>query len=127
MNNFKTIKQTNGPDLSYANVDLIEKDGLYFKDLERTGELLPYEDYRLSPDERANDLVKRLSEEELIGLMLHSEHQCVPFDSPGMFMDKYNGLDYSDEVNKPEDLSDKQIDLIEKILEHQKKACVLQE
>lgn len=29
-----------------SGVELIEKDGLYFKDLEKTGELLPYEDWR---------------------------------------------------------------------------------
>ncbi len=47
---------------------LIEKDGLYFKDLEKTGELLPYEDWRLPVEERAADLAYRLTTGESAGL-----------------------------------------------------------
>ena len=34
---------------------IIEADGLQFKDLDGTGELKPYEDWRLSPEERARE------------------------------------------------------------------------
>lgn len=61
-----------------SGVELIEKDGLYFKDLEKTGELLPYEDWRLPVEERAADLASRLTTEEIAGLMLYSPHQAVP-------------------------------------------------
>ena len=45
----------NGKPLAWSassGVELIERDGLYFKDLEKTGELLPYEDWRLPVEER---------------------------------------------------------------------------
>lgn len=48
---------------------IIEIDGLKFKDLDGTGKLKPYEDWRLSPQERAKDLVSRMTNEEKAGLM----------------------------------------------------------
>ena len=69
----------NGKPLAWSassGVELIEKDGLYFKDLEKTGELLPYEDWRLPVEERAADLASRLTTEEIAGLMLYSPHQA---------------------------------------------------
>ncbi len=64
----------NGPKLGFSDesgVTIIEKDGLLFKDHSRTGELLPYEDWRLPAEERTRDLLSRLSLRELAGLMLH--------------------------------------------------------
>ena len=49
---------------------IIEVDGLKFKDLDGTGELKPYEDWRLTPEERAKDLVSRMNNEEKAGLMV---------------------------------------------------------
>ncbi len=46
-------------------------DGLRFRDLDHDGVLAPYEDWRLTPIERAADLVARLNIEEKVGLMLH--------------------------------------------------------
>lgn len=48
----------------------IEVDGLRFRDLNDNGVLDPYEDWRLSPAERAADLVPRMSPDEKIGLMV---------------------------------------------------------
>ena len=48
----------------------IEADGFRFRDLNDNGVLDPYEDWRLSPAERAADLVGRMSPEEKIGLMV---------------------------------------------------------
>jgi len=42
-----------------------------FKDLNRNGLLDPYEDWRLSPDQRARDLVARMTLEEKAGTMMH--------------------------------------------------------
>ncbi len=50
-----------------ANVLTI--DGLLFKDLNKNGKLDPYEDWRLAPEARANDLVSRMNLEEKAGLM----------------------------------------------------------
>lgn len=49
---------------------LLDVDGLTFKDLNGNGVLDPYEDWRLSPEERAADLVSRMSPEEKAGLMV---------------------------------------------------------
>jgi beta-glucosidase len=49
---------------------VLEVDGFQFRDLNANGILDPYEDWRLSPVERAADLVSRMSPEEKIGLMV---------------------------------------------------------
>ncbi|MCR5656160.1 MAG: glycoside hydrolase family 3 C-terminal domain-containing protein [Butyrivibrio sp.] len=106
---FKTKKNKNGPTLGYNRVSLIEKDGLFFKDMEGTGELLPYEDWRLDSKDRAKDLAKRLSVEEIAGLMMYSAHQVVPNDVPGWFGATYNGgKDFAESGAKPWDLTDQQ-------------------
>ena len=61
----------NQPILGRRSAPLLTVDGLTFKDLNRNGKLEPYEDWRLSADVRAADLVQRLSLEELAGLMVH--------------------------------------------------------
>jgi len=76
-----------GATLSYgkdSGVELVteEVDGteLAFKDLNANGELDPWEDWRLTPEERAADLVDDLTVEEISGLMLFSPHQWSPAD-----------------------------------------------
>jgi len=59
------------PELGHRTVPLLTVDGLTFKDLDRNGKLDAYEDWRLSPEVRAADLVRRMSLEELAGLMVH--------------------------------------------------------
>lgn len=56
--------------LSSRVKQIIEVDGLKFRDLDGDGELTPFEDWRLSPAERAADLVARMSPEEKLGLMV---------------------------------------------------------
>ena len=76
--NFRLIENEGGKTLAYSpdsGVKIIEKDGLAFKDFLGTGELAPYEDWRLSPEERAEDLAQRLSTEQIAGLMCFSVHQ----------------------------------------------------
>ncbi len=97
-----------------SDIGIIEKDGLFFKDLERTGELLPYEDWRLAAWERACDLAKRLSVEEIAGLMLYSTHQMVPSRATGSFPGTYGGKDYDEAGVEPYALSDQQKEFIRK-------------
>ncbi len=59
------------PELSQREVTLLTVDGLQFKDLNHSGKLEPYEDWRLTPEERAADLVKRMTLEEKAGVMMH--------------------------------------------------------
>ncbi|RIK14198.1 MAG: xylan 1,4-beta-xylosidase [Acidobacteria bacterium] len=49
---------------------VIEVDGLRFRDLDGDGRLTPYEDWRLSAEERAEDLVSRMTLREKAGLMI---------------------------------------------------------
>lgn len=60
--------------LSNRAKEIIEVDGLKFKDLDGDGQLTPYEDWRLSPEERAADLVQRMTNEEKAGLMIIGSH-----------------------------------------------------
>ena len=51
--------------------NIIEVQGLRFKDLNRNGVLDPYEDWRLPPSSRAKDLVSRMTLEDKAGMMMH--------------------------------------------------------
>lgn len=53
---------------------ILDIDGLRFRDLDGDGELTPYEDWRLTPRERAEDLTSRLSAEHKAGLMIIGSH-----------------------------------------------------
>ncbi len=59
------------PDLSTRALDLLTIDGYQFKDHNKNGELDSYEDWRLSPEQRAADLISQMSVEEKAGLMMH--------------------------------------------------------
>lgn len=91
----KSIQNPDGPKLCWSEqsgMKLIEKDGLYFKDLAGTGELYPYEDWRLPAEQRASDLASRMSVEQIAGLMLYSRHQFIPGVSMPYFGEvTYNG------------------------------------
>lgn len=63
------------PKLEVRKKKLIEEDGLQFKDLNGNGKLDPYEDWRLSPEERAENLVSLMNLEEKIGMMLINSRQ----------------------------------------------------
>jgi beta-glucosidase len=81
VDSFVLVTQEDGPTLSYSpqsGVKLLTEDGYAFKDLNRNDSLDAYEDWRLTPQERAADLASKLSKEEIAGLMLYSSHQAVP-------------------------------------------------
>ena len=57
-----------------------------FKDLNRNGLLDPYEDWRLTPEQRARDLVARMTLEEKAGMMMHGTARAAgggPMGSAG--------------------------------------------
>ncbi|MCI7808267.1 glycoside hydrolase family 3 C-terminal domain-containing protein [bacterium] len=99
---------------SGSQVPLLTVDGYAFKDFLRTGELVPYEDWRLSGEERARDLAGRLSVEEIAGLMLYSAHQLIPARGPlaAAFGGSYGGKSYEQSGAKPWDLTDQQKEFI---------------
>ncbi len=105
---FFLYENANGKKISTANDKVIEQDGLIFRDLAKTGTLLPYEDWRLSAEERAQDLASRLTIDQIAGLMLYSSHQMVPCRSGGPFPGTYGGKRYEESGAQPHDMTDQQ-------------------
>ena len=97
-----------GPVIGTVSAPILEVDGLYFKDLEGTGNLLPFEDWRLAPEARAKDLASRLTVEEIAGLMMYSSHQMVPAVSGGPFAATYDGKCFEESGVEPWALTDQQ-------------------
>ncbi|HZO20513.1 MAG TPA: glycoside hydrolase family 3 N-terminal domain-containing protein [Gemmatimonadaceae bacterium] len=62
---------TSQPRLGTRSIPLLEREGLRFRDLNRNGTVEPFEDWRLTPDVRARDLVSRMTLEEKAGVMMH--------------------------------------------------------
>lgn len=59
------------PELAARVKNIIEVDGYQFKDLNDNGELDPYEDWRLSAEERTEDLLSRMTAEQKAAQMVH--------------------------------------------------------
>ncbi len=59
------------PELAARVKDIIEADGLQFKDLNDNGELDPYEDWRLSAEERAENLLSMMDAGQKAAQMVH--------------------------------------------------------
>ena len=110
---YNLVKQVDGPTLGYSpnsGVRIFVVDGHVFKDLSRTGELLPYEDWRLDAEVRANDLASRLTIEQIAGLMLYSSHQAVP----QMWGAVYGGKKFDESGAQASDLTDEQRSFLSK-------------
>jgi beta-glucosidase len=65
------------PTLGHRSVPVLTVDGLQFKDLNRNGKLDKFEDWRLSPEERADNLLLQLSIADMAGLMVHGTLPAV--------------------------------------------------
>ncbi|MEW9052241.1 MAG: glycoside hydrolase family 3 N-terminal domain-containing protein [Neobacillus sp.] len=63
------------PELEVRVKNIIEVDGLKFKDLNNSGKLEPYKDWRLTPKERAENLVSLMNIDEKVGMMLINTRQ----------------------------------------------------
>ena len=59
------------PELGARVKEIIEVDGYQFKDLNDNGELDPYEDWRLTPEERADNLLSLMTVEQQACQMAH--------------------------------------------------------
>jgi beta-glucosidase len=105
----KIVSNKGGQKLAYSassGIKLVTADGFAFKDLNRNGELDRYEDWRLSPDERAKDLAPIMSMRQIAGLMLYSGHQAIP--AQGRFGSTYGGKPFAESGAKASDLTDSQ-------------------
>ncbi len=109
-----TVTQKGGPVLGYSpnsGVKILTEDRFAFKDLNKNGTLDPYEDWRLSVDERAADLASQMSIEQIAGLMLYSGHQRIPGGGFGRG-GTYNGKYFDEGGALASDLTDQQIEFL---------------
>ena len=79
----KYYHNQNGPTIGTTCQRVIEKDGLYFKDLDGSGELKSYDDWRLPAKERAEAYVKMLSTEEKIAQLFISDWRMGKYPVTG--------------------------------------------
>lgn len=107
-NGYNIVVQKSGQTLGYSpdsGIGIITDKGYAFKDMNRNGIFDPYEDWRLSAEERAEDLAMRLSIEEIAGMMLYSSHQSVPSEN---WSGLYDGKPFAESTAAAWDLSDNQ-------------------
>lgn len=79
-NGYNIVLNEDGATLGYSDesrISILNDDGYAFKDLNRDGELNPYEDWRLDIETRCKDLSTRMTVEQIAGLMLYSAHQSI--------------------------------------------------
>lgn len=108
---YQLVVNKNGPTLGYSlasGVKILTIKGLKFKDLNKNGKLDRYEDWRLSPEDRAKDLATKMTVEQIAGLMLYSAHQAIPASEVGFGSGAYNGKPFSKSGAEAFDLSDQQ-------------------
>ena len=116
IDNFILVKQKKGADLGYSpasGVKLLDVDGLFFKDHNQNDSLDTYEDWRLPAAERAADLAKDLTIDEIAGLMLYSRHMAIPHISttnPKRYT--YSGIPWPEAGVPAYELSDQQIQAV---------------
>lgn len=96
--NFVLVHQSEGPTLGFcptSGVKIIYRDGVAFKSFDGSDTLLPYEDWRLPAEVRAEDLSRRLSIDEIAGLMLYSRQNKLPMPD-----DTYSGKPFAESGKK---------------------------
>ena len=109
------VRNEGGQILGYSpgsGVTILTDRRMGFKDLNRNGELDPYEDWRLPATERARDLAGSMTVEQIAGLMLYSGHQSVPAGGGGFFGGTYAGQPFDRSGAQAHDLTDQQKDFL---------------
>lgn len=111
---FNIIHNEGGQTLGYdpeSSISILTIDRYAFKDLNKNRQLDPYEDWRLSAEERATDLASQMSVEQIAGLMLYSGHQRIPGGGFGRG-GTYDGKSFDESGAAASDLSDQQIEFL---------------
>ena len=91
-----------GPTIGVTTCGVIVKDGLFFKDMDNSGVLAPYKDWRLDNETRARDMVAHLTLWQQAGLVLNTLWNTpVSLTREGARDDKGNIL--PDKIFKPFD------------------------
>jgi len=76
--NIKYFHNPGGPTITTVARPVIEAEGLYFKDIDGTGKVSPVNDWRLSPEERADAYVKEMTVDEKIAQLFISDWRMGP-------------------------------------------------
>ena len=71
--NIRYYQNGEGQLISTVSRKVIEKDGLFFKDIDGTGEFAEYDDWRLAPEKRAAAYVKTLTTKEKLAQLFISQ------------------------------------------------------
>ncbi|MGP6139922.1 glycoside hydrolase family 3 protein [Jeotgalibaca sp. A127] len=66
------FENENGPTIGVTTCGVIVQDGLYFKDLDNSGKMAPFKDWRLDDETRAKDMVHYLRLDQQAGLVLNT-------------------------------------------------------
>jgi len=66
------FENEDGPTIGVTTCGVIVQDGLYFKDMDNSGKLDPYKDWRLDHETRAKDMVAHLRLDQQAGLVLNT-------------------------------------------------------
>ena len=80
--NIKYYENQNGPKISTVERGIIERDGLYFKDIDGTGEVTAVNDWRLPAEERAKAYAKTLTLDEKLGQLFISDWRMGKYVPP---------------------------------------------
>ena len=80
--NAKYYQNPDGPVISTVTRKVIEKDGLYFKDIDGTGEVSKVNDWRIPAEERAKAYAELMSVEEKVGQLFISDWRMGKYPSP---------------------------------------------
>jgi beta-glucosidase len=110
------VYPTKGRTLGYSKtsgIRLLKQGGFFFKDLNKNGSLDPYEDWRLTVEERARDLASKVSKEQIAGLMLYSSHQAIPANPQGFGAGTYGGKPIAQSGMPLSSISDQQRKFLE--------------
>jgi beta-glucosidase len=93
------------PFLGYKTVQLLKLEGFQFKDLNQNGKLDKYEDWRLSNDLRAKDLLTKMSVEDKVGFMLISTSRLKSERSAQINAETDNTIKPSSDLNEEDQVS----------------------
>ena len=80
-------KNQNGPMIGTVSRKILEKDGLYFKDIDGSGEFKEFDDWRLPAKDRARAYVKELTAKEKIAQLFISDWRMGKYPVPGSSME----------------------------------------
>ena len=100
-----TVNKKSQPFLGYKTVQLLNLEGFQFKDLNKNGELDKYEDWRLSNDARAKDLLTKMSVEDKVGFMLISTSRLKSERSAQINAETDNTIKPSSDLNEEDQVS----------------------